>query len=115
MKIFDATPHGNEMAEMSNAKYINLALRNIEEHVEVLKTWNKQSQALLAHIDILLIFARKFPVNANLLIHKERVQEWKEVFYKWYDRVNSKIPAKYRQGIKESADELFAELDKYGH
>ncbi len=115
MKIFDITPDGNEMAEMSNAKYINLALKNIEEHTEWLKTSQKPAQALLAHIDILLMFARKFPVNSNLLIKKDRVQEWKSVFYAWYDRANKKIPAKFREGIKLNADNLFEELNTYGH
>ncbi len=115
MKIFDATPSGNEIAEYVGVDYIKFSLNLIEEIVKRLKTTRRTAQPLLAHIEILLIVSEKYVVDANLFILKERVQEWKEVFYKWYDRVNSKIPAKYRQGIKESADELFAELDKYGH
>ena len=115
MKIFNAQPHGNEMAEMSNARYINLALKQIEEHNDWLKTAKKPAQAILANIDILLMFARKFPVNSNLLIKDERVQEWKITFYDWFERCGSKIPAKFREGIKQNADELFAELEQYGH
>lgn len=115
MKIFSTAPDGNEMAEMSNAKYINLALKNIEEHVEWLKTAEKPAQGLLAHIDILLMLAKRFPINTNLLIKKEKVQEWKVVFNTWFERCGSKIPAKYRDGIKANGDELFKELEQYGH
>lgn len=56
-----------------------------------------------------------FPVNANLLIKKEKVQEWKKVFNDWFERCGNKIPAKYREGIKTNSDELFIQLEQYGH
>lgn len=31
MKIFSTAPEGNEMAELENARYINLALKQIDE------------------------------------------------------------------------------------
>ena len=77
MRIFSTAPEGNEMAELENARYINLALRQIEENIEWLKTANKPVQAVMTHIDILVSLAKRFPVNANLLIKKEKVQEWK--------------------------------------
>ena len=115
MKIFDTSPFGNELAELENGHYIKLALDRIREHVEWLKTTKKTAQAVLAHIDILLMFARRFPVNSNLLIRKKEVKEWEEVFYDWYKRCGGRIPTKFREGIKESADDLFKELSNYGH
>jgi hypothetical protein len=115
MKIYSTEPDGNDMADMANARYFNLALKQIEEHVEWLKTAKKPAQAVLAHIDILLVLSRKFRSDANLSIKKDKVQEWKSTFYAWYERCNSKIPAKFREGIKQNADELFAELETYGH
>lgn len=115
MKIFSTAPEGNDMADLENARYINLALKQIEQNVEWLRTTNKPVQAVLTHIDILVMLANKFPVNANLLIRKHKVQEWKTVFNEWFDRCGNKIPAKYRDGIKANADELFAQLELYGH
>ncbi len=115
MKIFNATPSGNEVAEFVGTDYLKFSINMIEESVSWLKKTRKVAQPLLAHIEILLIISKKYTVDANLLIRKERVQEWKEVFYDWYDRVNKKISEKFRQGIKASADELFEELDNYGH
>lgn len=74
MKIFSTAPEGNEMAELENARYINLALKQIDENIEWLKTANKPTQAVLIHIDILVMLAKRFTVDANLLIKKEKVQ-----------------------------------------
>ena len=76
-KIFSTAPDGNEMADMANARYFNLAIKQIEENAEWLKTANKPTQALLAHIEILIMLAKRFPIDANLSIKKDKVQEWK--------------------------------------
>lgn len=72
MKIFSTAPEGNEMAELENARYINLALKQIDENIEWLKTSNKPTQAVLTHIDVLVMLAKRFSVNANLLIKKRK-------------------------------------------
>lgn len=77
MKIFSTAPDGNEMADMANARYFNLAIKQIEENAEWLKTANKPTQALLAHIEILIMLAKRFPIDANLSIKKDKVKEWK--------------------------------------
>lgn len=115
MKIFSIAPDGNEMAELESSRYINLALKQIEENIEWLKTTKKPVQAVLIHIDVLVSLSKKFTVNANLLIKKDRAQEWRTAFNEWFERCGSKIPAKFREGIKQNADELFAELEQYGH
>ena len=103
------------MADMANARYFNLAIKQIEENVEWLKTANKPTQALLAHIEILIMLAKRFPIDANLSIKKDKVEEWKNTFNDWFERVGNKIPAKYRDGIKANGDELFKQLEQYGH
>ena len=72
MKIFSTAPDGNEMADMANARYFNLAIKQIEENAEWLKTANKPTQALLAHIEILIMLAKRFPIDANLSIKKRK-------------------------------------------
>ena len=61
------------------------------------------------------MLAKKFTVDANLSIKKDKVQEWKTVFNEWFKRCGSKIPTKFRGGIKANGDELFKELEQYGH
>lgn len=115
MRIFGIKPEENEAAEFENALYFNLAIEEIKKNNEWLKTSDKPYQAMLTHIDILLMLARKFPVNANLLIKQYQTKEWRETFNDWFIRCEKKIPAKYREGIKASADELFTELEGYGN
>lgn len=115
MKIYSTAPEGNEAADLENARYFNLALKQINSASEYLKTSVNPVQVMLVHIDILLLLSRKYPNDANLSIKRAEVKEWKESFYAWFERAGGKIPQKYRDGIKASADELFAELDQYGH
>lgn len=115
MKIYGTKPEENEAAEMVFALYINLALEQINESNEWLKKAKEPYQVMLINIDILLMIANKFPVNANLLIKKYQIKEWKETFDEWFIRCGNKIPSKYRKGIKDNADELFERLENFGH
>ncbi|SFF06467.1 hypothetical protein SAMN05518672_11532 [Chitinophaga sp. CF118] len=115
MKIYSIAPEGNEAADLENARYFNLALKQINSSAEYLKTSDSPVQVMLVHIDILLLLSRKYPNDANLSIKRAEVKQWKESFYGWFERCGGKINVKYRQGIKDSADALFSELDQYGH
>lgn len=115
MKIYNTLPDGNDMADMASARYFNLSLKQIEENAEWLKNTNQPTQALLAHIEILTLLAKRFPVDANLCIRKDKIVEWKNIFDSWFARCSKKIPVNFREGIKNNGDELFKELEKYGH
>ncbi|SFB99041.1 hypothetical protein SAMN04489722_101411 [Algibacter lectus] len=115
MRVFSSEPEGNELAEAIGADYIKFSISTMDEFNEWLKKSENPAQPTLAIIDMLIITAEKYTVSANLLIKKDKVEEWKTTFYAWYERCNSKIPVKYREGIKQNADELFAELEQYGH
>jgi hypothetical protein len=39
-------------------------------------------------------------------------KQLRSTFDSWFTRCEKKIPVKFREGIKQSADELFSELDK---
>lgn len=115
MKIFSTAPDGNEAAELENAHYFNLAIKKIEECNEWLKETEKPYQVMLVHIDILLMLSRKYRIDANMSIRKDRVAEWRNTFESWFARCGKKIPSKYRNGIKQNAEDLFNELSEYGH
>ena len=110
-KIYSAAPNGNEAADLEHAIYMNLAIKILKEESERMKTLDGPIQIMLAHIDILLHLSRKFEQDAHLLIKVGDVQDWKTSFSAWFIRCESKIPAKFRGGIKQSADKLFAELE----
>lgn len=62
LRIFGTKPEENEAAEFENALYINLAIEEINKNNEWLKNRDKPFQAMLAHIDILVMLARRFLV-----------------------------------------------------
>ena len=115
MKIYNIAPEGNDIAQYVGVDYLKFSISLIESVSDWMKKNDKIAQPLLANIDLLVMIAKKYPTDANLLIKKERVQEWKAVFNGWFERCGSKIPAKYRDGIKANGDELFKELEQYGH
>lgn len=115
MKIFSTMPEGNDIAQYVGVDYIKFSISLIENVCDWMKQNDKIAQPLLANIDLLIMISKKYPTDANLLIKKNKVQEWKSVFNEWFERCGSKIPAKFRDGIKANGDELFKELEQYGH
>lgn len=111
LKIFSAAPNGNQAAELAHAHYINLAIEKIKKESERMKTTDMPVQIMLAHIDILLYLSDKFTEDANLLIQKNDVKDWRETFDEWFERASAKIPAKFRDGIKQSSVDLFNKLE----
>ncbi|MBS7253686.1 hypothetical protein [Flavobacterium branchiicola] len=112
MKVYSTAPEGNQMADLEPALYFNTAIEQIQEIEEWLRTSEEGSQPLLVHIDIFVYLSKKYPEMANRRVAKLNRNQIKETFYNWFDRCGKKIPASFRDGIKESADTLFSELDK---
>lgn len=115
MKIFSTAPEGNDIAQYVGVDYLKFSISLIKDIIDWMKKNDKIAQPLLANIELLIMIAKKYPADANLLIKKDEVQEWKNVFNDWFERCGSKIPAKFRDGIKANGDELFNELEQYGH
>lgn len=100
------------MADLEPARYFNLAIKQIKEAVEWMKSAEDASQPLLVHLDILVYLSKKYPEMANERIENLDRKQTKEVFYNWFERCEKKIPAKFREGIKQSADQLFSSLEQ---
>lgn len=112
MKVYSAAPEGNQMADLEPARYFNLAIQQIQESEEWLSTTEEASQPLLVHVDIFVYLSKKYPEMAIGRVAKLNRNRLRETFYQWFSRCEKKIPSKFREGIKDSADQLFSELDK---
>lgn len=111
MKIFSAAPEGNESADMEPARYLNLAIEQINKITEWMKTADRAAQPLLVHLDIFILLAKKYPDVAELRMDGLDIPEIKTTFYDWYERCHKKIPKQFRDEIKLSADEIFKSLE----
>ena len=115
MKIFSAAPEGNDIAQYVGVDYLKFSISLIKDVIDWMRKNDKIAQPLLANIDLLIMITKKYPTDANLLIKKDEVQEWKQTFNEWFVRCESKIPAKFRDGIKANGNDLFKELEQDGH
>jgi hypothetical protein len=111
-KIYSTLPEGNTKADLFPGIYFNFVLEQISKAEESLRTQDDECQYLLVNLDMLITICKKYPNVASRKIHHLKRKQLQETFYTWYDRCNTKIPAKYRAGIKESADSLFKELNQ---
>lgn len=112
MKIYSTAPEGNEMTTLEPARYFNLAIEQINKAEEWLRTADQITQGLLFHIDVFVYLSKKYPEMAKGRVLKLNRKQIRETFDNWFDRCGKKIPTNFREGIRQSADELLAELDK---
>lgn len=114
MRIYGAGVFDNERADLTGKVYIRLCFEEIEKALVFLKT-DDSCQYLLSELDILLMLAQKFPDDVFTKLKKPQLKMWEESYFAWFDRNNKKIPAKYRDDIKKSAEKLFLDLDEYAN
>lgn len=111
MKVYSAAPDGNESADLEPARYFNLAIEQIKQITEWMKTADRAAQPLLLHLDMFLYLAKKYPGMAERRVMSLDIPDVKSTFYDWYERCNKKIPKQFREDIKISADEIFKSLE----
>ncbi|GAB3022799.1 hypothetical protein GCM10027051_29520 [Niabella terrae] len=111
MKLYNTSPEGNELASMEPVRYFNLAIDHINEIAQWLKTSEEIAQPLLVHMDIFIYLSKKYPEMAKRRAKKINITELKVEFYSWYERVEKKIPVKFRSGTKQIGEELFEQLE----
>ncbi|RVU01209.1 hypothetical protein EOD41_04380 [Mucilaginibacter limnophilus] len=112
MKIYSAAAEDNEMAKLEPARYFNLAIEQINDIKEWMRTSSEGVQPLLVHIEIFLLLSKRYPELASRRVAKLNRKELKEIFAIWYERNLNKIPLEFQAGINASAEELFSELEK---
>lgn len=106
-RIFNASPGGNEMADMEPARYFNLAI----EQIDACEAWLRDTSEAAkpaAHRGVPAA-ARAYPGLAEGRARKLDVPRIRSTFDAWFERV--KIPAQFRKGIRASGDALIGELE----
>lgn len=113
MKIYSALPEGNEMASLEPGRYFNLGIEQVKQIVVWMKEATDPTQPLLIHLDILLLLSERYPSVADDCIYELDLEEIRNVFLKWHERSSSKIPAKFREEIRESGIKIIEGLKDY--
>ncbi len=115
MKFTGSGVFQNENSDMTNLGYIEYGLDLIRERIKDLKTSNRETQSVLAHIHIVIVLIKLLPHTMSGRLKKSEVNEWQKHYNEWFERIKHKIPKKYRNDIKNDADRLFDELKGYAH
>jgi hypothetical protein len=115
MKLYGSGIYDNERADLTGIGYAEFAIQTVQEDIAWLKSTKEICQPVLASIDMLLLIAKKFPDDVYSRLSEKQIKEWNMVFDEWFNRVNKKIPEKYRQKIFDDAVLLFKKLEKYGN
>lgn len=111
-RVYGILPEENTSADIIPDHYFNFVFEHIQEAEECMREHDPCNgcQFLLVNIEILLMLSKRFPNVAARKIYEIKRKQLKETYYAWYELNEKKIPAKYRDGIKESAEKLFSEL-----
>lgn len=115
MKLYGSGIYDNERADLIGIGYVEFAIQTVQEDIAWLKSTKEICQPVLASIDMLLLIAKKFPDDVYSRLSEKQIKEWNMIFDEWFNRVNKKIPEKYRQKIFDDAILLFKKLEKYGN
>jgi hypothetical protein len=94
-KIFNATPQGNEAADIEPARYFNLAIEQINEAEVWMRDTKEIAQPLLLHIEVFVMLAKKYKDLAKARARKLDIPQIKKTFNEWQERV--KIPLNSKQ------------------
>ncbi len=111
-KIIGILPENNTKADIIPRRYFLQILKEIQECATYLNDpkYDDGCQSLLVRLEFLLSICDRYPNTVAGSIYKLKRKKLRETWDAWWERNEKKIPAKYRAGIKESADNLFARL-----
>lgn len=111
-KIFGIKPEENTCADLIPLSYFYQVINNLQNIQNLIdeRKYEDGRQPLLAHLEMLLMIARRYPNIADEGIGKLKRKALKATFDSWWERNECKIPKKYRIGIRQNADDLFSEL-----
>lgn len=107
MSYQGSNPYGSDYAKSAvgvSALFISDKLFASMEQV-IAKPHPEQSIIVL--LQCLRKLAEEFPNAVALHFHKPEFERAKAGFHEWYEKVEKKIPAKYRQGLREEAEAEF--------
>ena len=111
-KVTGVRPENNTKADLVPLGYFLHTLEELQKSATSLENpkYDDGCQSVLIHLEFLLNICDRYPNTVAGVIYQLKRKKLRETWNAWWERNEKKIPAKYRAGIKESADDLFARL-----
>ena len=111
-KVTGALPENNTKADIIPIRLFNEALRQVEEAAESIENteYDDGCQYLLVYLEHFLYICERYVNTSGAYIYKLKRKRLYEKWEAWWMRKEKKIPKKYRDGIRQYADDLFMRL-----
>jgi hypothetical protein len=104
-KINSADIHKSENASIAYGSCSLSIIREIRKDINVLHESKKADEWALGLLHALKEITENELTDSS--IHKIEVEEWKIIFFKWFERVKKHIPEDLRQSFKDNLEEDF--------
>lgn len=111
-KVTGVRPENNTKADIIPIRFFLDALRQVEEAAETIENteYDDGCQYLLVYLEHFLYICERYVNTSGAYIYKLKRKRLYEKWEAWWMRNEEKIPKKYRNGIRQYADDLFMRL-----
>lgn len=108
MGYWSAEPDGSDFAFDAVGVNILLIKQQMLKDIATVLEKGYPEQGMIASLTCLRLLGERFPKNLRVHFGKKDYQFVKRSFEQWYDKVNGRIPAKYRQDVLAEAHREFS-------
>ena len=111
MVLGAATLNGNDVARGEIGQiFLNLMDRLVTRIKECTELKSPE-QSFLAVLNIISFMMENYRLECSANLQRRKYKEIKQLFWNWFETVETKIPKKFRQGIVDSANEQFQRFE----
>ena len=107
MAFHGSGPIGNDQAIEEFGAILFLISDRVDESLDRLENSNTLEQVTMAGVTALRVLAQKYPQYSTIALVKSRLEEWRRRYFSWLDRVESRLPPRFREEIRSSAQKEF--------
>lgn len=112
MAYWSEKPSGNDYAAGSVGVNILSIKKRMLEGIDKVIEKSHPEQGLIASLQCIRLIASEFPKNVAVHFGKKELQQAKDKFHEWYEKVHTKIPKKYREDVLKSAEVEFERFER---
>lgn len=112
-KIYSDELHCNDNASIQFGSAILGAVGNVRRYVSILATSRKADEYAPGAIHVLRKLCDGEPHYLISELHRQEVEEWKTVFFQWFERVKRHFPEEYRDAFRANAEDDFRVILAY--
>ncbi len=112
MAIYGINPLDADNALGEFRSIVFSIIRRVNYYIEGPSDSKVVENSVLGDLHALLALCKAEKTAGNIMA-KEQVSEWRQKFLKWLEDPKRKIPKKYFEGYKETACQLFDQLEEF--